>query len=328
MGRTSPSLQYELINRVLPKIQNNRTKTSYKKHIKNFAKWARERGYKRPEQITRDVIQEYEQYLESDPKEYSPSTIHSYISPVCKAVDVPMDRIRKPKRSASSITRGRRRDVDGQEVARNRQGDRELIDPRFARLVALQSVVGIRRSELARLTGADLVQRGRSLYVVVQRGKGGKRQEQYVLPQDVDIVRNVFADIDPEQKVFSPEEMNNKLNLHGLRAEHGKTCYEHYENLISNRPGAADQLRKTLLQRWDNAHERLYKENSESWKLRRQRFIRDMDDRPYVLRGDNAAKASSLGLPTEYSRLALMCVSVLHLSHWRLDVTVTNYLLG
>jgi hypothetical protein len=50
-----------------------------------------------------------------------------------------------------------------------------------------------------------------------------------------------------------------------------------------------------------------------------------MDDRPYKLRGDNLSKALASGSPTEYNRLALMCVSVLHLSHWRLDVTVTNY---
>ena len=37
--------------------------------------------------------------------------------------------------------------------------------------------------------------------------------------------------------------------------------------------------------------------------------------------------ARAAGVPTEYSRLALLAVSVFHLSHWRLDVTVTNYLI-
>ena len=32
--------------------------------------------------------------------------------------------------------------------------------------------------------------------------------------------------------------------------------------------------------------------------------------------------------PTAYNRLALMAVSVFHLSHWRLDVTVCNYILA
>ena len=60
----------------------------------------------------------------------------------------------------------------------------------------------------------------------------------------------------------------------------------------------------------------------------RQRFIADItNEQPYKLRGENRQKAIELGKKTEYNRLALMMVSVLHLSHWRLDVTVTNYLI-
>ena len=222
MGRTSESLQYILLKRVMPKIKNNKTSTAYKKHIKRFSRWAREQGYRKAEQITEDVVQEYEQHLENDPRQYSPVTIHTYLSPVCAAAGVPMSRIRKPKRTAGSITRGRRRDSDGQEVARNRQGDREQNDPRFARLVALQSVAGIRRAELGRLKGADLVRVGGNLYIDVRKGKGGKRQLQYILPKDKETVEEVFRGIDKEQNVFTPEEMNNRINLHGLRAAHGR----------------------------------------------------------------------------------------------------------
>lgn len=48
----------------------------------------------------------------------------------------------------------------------------------------------------------------------------------------------------------------------------------------------------------------------------------------YRVRGENKKLALKKGLPTEYNRLALMAVSVFHLSHWRLDVTVSNYLLA
>lgn len=326
MGRKS-SLQHELIKRMLPQIQNNRTGTSYKKCIKNFAKWAKENGHKRPEDISQDVIQEYEQYLESSQKCYSPATIHTYLAPVCAAAGVHMEEIRKPKRTAGSITRGRDHAAGGQALHQNQQGRRQEKNPKYARLVALQKCVGIRRAELGRLTGADLIQRENSWYVVVQRGKGGKSQEQYILPKDADIVRKIFDGIEPGQKVFSKKEMNNKINLHGLRAQHGKECYDHYAHIISSRPDVADRLRKTLLRRWDSAHERLHSEDPAAWKRQRDRFVRDMDDRPYVLRGENAAKADAAGIPTEYNRLALMCVSVFHLSHWRLDVTVTNYML-
>ena len=39
-------------------------------------------------------------------------------------------------------------------------------------------------------------------------------------------------------------------------------------------------------------------------------------------------KAEKNGLPVVYDRLAVMAVSVFHLSHWRCDVTVDNYLLA
>lgn len=326
MGRKTESLQHALIKRVLPKIRNNKTGSSYKKHLKIFARWAKENGYRTPDHITKDVVQEYEQYLESSPKQYSPSTIHTYLAPVCAAAEVPMDQVRKPKRTSGFITRGRDRDADGNLITQNRQGRRQEKDPRYARLIALQSAVGIRRAELARLTGADLVCNGTDWFINVRKGKGGKRQLQYILPKDVPIVRHVFEGIEPDQKVFSRKEMNNLINLHGMRAKHGKECYEYYAALFSSNPDAAGKMRKVLLGRWDEAHLQLRDDDQEAWLRQRNRFIIDMDSRPYALRGDNAAKAISLGLPTEYSRLALMCISVLHLSHWRLDVTVTNYL--
>lgn len=328
MGRKSPSLQHELILRVLSKIQNNKTGSSYKKHLKNFARWAKSQGYRRPEQITRDVIQEYEQYLEGSPKQYSPATIHTYLTPVCAAADVNMAEIRKPKRSAGSIIRGRRLDLDGQVISRNRQGDRQESNQKYARLVSLQRAIGIRRAELARLTGADLVERGHSLYVRVNKGKGGKNQMQYVLPQDEQIVREIFAGVAPDQKVFSKTEMSNVINLHGMRAQHGRDCYQHYLRHITTRQGAADSLRQTLLRRWEQGHERLHESDQKAWERQRARFLADCDDRPYRLRGENLSKAQALGLPEEYNRLALMSVSVFHLSHWRLDVTVTNYIIG
>lgn len=328
MSRTSDSLQYTLLKRVMPQIRNNKTSTAYKKHIKKFTRWAKDNGYKKPEQITKDTIQEYEQYLENSPKEYSPSTIHSYITPICAAVGVKMDEIRKPKRTAGRIIRGRRKDSDGQEVTRNRQGDLQEHDSKYARLVALQRVTGIRRAELARLTGSDFVRHGNSWYIIVKRGKGGKRQEQYILPQDVGTVREIFADVSPDQRVFTREEMNNHINLHGMRAAHGRDCYAHYLRLITTKQGYADRLRQTLLRRWEKGHEQLRQTDPEAWERQRLRFLADCDNRPYRLRGDNLSKSLAFGLPEELDRLALMCVSVFHLSHWRLDVTVTNYIIG
>jgi hypothetical protein len=48
----------------------------------------------------------------------------------------------------------------------------------------------------------------------------------------------------------------------------------------------------------------------------------------YKLRGKSKEFAIKNKLPIEYDRLSLMAVSVFHLSHWRLSVTVASYMLA
>ena len=48
----------------------------------------------------------------------------------------------------------------------------------------------------------------------------------------------------------------------------------------------------------------------------------------YFVRGKNKELAIKNGLPLSYDRLAVMAVSVFHLSHWRCDVTIANYILN
>ena len=326
MGRTSESLQHALLRHAMKGKENNNTETMYKKRIKIFAGWAKGKGYKNHEDITKDVVQEYEVELENAPERYAPATIHTYLTPICAAAGVNMREIRKPKRTAGTITRGRDRAADGTKLNRNPDGKRQEGQQRYARLVALQRVTGIRRAELGKLVGSDLVQEGKHWYVCVQRGKGGKRQLQLILPKDVETVKQIFKGIGSEEKVFTKKEMSNKINLHRLRAKHSKDCYDYYVDLFKNDPELADEYRELLLERWTEGHEKLKETDPKAWKAQRERFIRDMDDRPYKLRGENLRKARALGLPEEYNRFALMCVSVLHLSHWRLDVTTTNYL--
>ena len=325
MGRKTESLQHALIRQVEER-KNNLTSKSYRKSVKKFVAWAKENGYRKPEQLTKDVIQKYEKALEQDSKCYKPATIHTFLAPVCDALEVPMEQIWKPRRTAGTISRGRDRDAEGNKIEKNRQGREQEKDPKYARLVKGQHAIGIRRAELKKLEGADLINEEEDWYVRVKRGKGGKAQMQFILPDDVPTVCRIFEDIAPDQKVFSENEMNNKINLHGLRAQHAQDCYFYYINMIERDPSAAAKLRAKLLSRWDEGNERLKNSNFEKWKKQRERFVAEMDDRPYLLRGENLRKAQALGVPDRYNRLALMCVSVMHLSHWRLDVTVINYL--
>ena len=128
----------------------------------------------------------------------------------------------------------------------------------------------------------------------------------------------IFQSADPEQKLFSKEEMQNKIDLHGLRREHAQRMYKYYADRLKNEPGYKYQCRKELMARYDERHRP---------GTSRQRFIEDItNEQPYKLRGENRQKAIEQGEETEFNRLALMMVSVFCLSHWRTDVTVINYI--
>ena len=313
MGRYR-SIQSTLIEAALKGITDNQTVTAYKKDCKLFAVYCKEQGVKRPDQLEgreKELLQAYEKRVEASG--YSASTIHRRLAAPCKATGISMSEIEKPKRTSGKITRSRNKKA-------NRQGKREIENERYSRLVTFQKAVGIRRTELARLTATDLTtDESGYLCVYVAKGKGGKRQLQRILPEDEGTVLEIFRNAEPGQKLFSKEEMQNKIDLHGIRREQAQRAYKYYCDRLKNEPGYKYQCRKELAARYKEFHEP---------GASNKRFLYDiMNEKPYKLRGENRQKAIELGKKTEYNRLALMMVSVLHLSHWRLDVTVTNYLI-
>ncbi|MDY3954631.1 MAG: hypothetical protein SOY83_04010, partial [Anaerovoracaceae bacterium] len=75
--------------------------------------------------------------------------------------------------------------------------------------------------------------------------------------------------------------------------------------------------------------ENLIKELEARWQFNKKKnWDPEKLEGTYYLRGRNRKFALEHNLPTAYNRLALMAVSVFHLSHWRLDVTVCNYILA
>lgn len=314
MARREGSIQYIMCQNALEGITGNKEINRYKAKCKEFAGWIREEyGIKKPSvalERAPEIIQAWEKHLEE--KGYSPWTIHTYLAPICKGLNVPMGAIEKPKRTSDRITRGR-------DAEANPQGRREATMERYKPLVDVQNAVGLRRTELKKLRGRDL-QRDESGYICVHtRGKNGKEQLQRVLPDDLPGVLAAFRDIEPNQLVFPEELMKNKINLHGLRADQGYRTYQYYKNRLEQEPEYRRQCQRELALRF-----REYVPSGHDYK----RFTKEiMSNTPYKLRGANREKAERTGRPVEYNRLALMMVSVFHLSHWRLDVTVTNYIL-
>lgn len=312
MGKES--IQHMLCSRALTGITDNHTITVYKRDCKNFAAYCRSNDVKTPEQLEKckmEVLQKYENSLEN--AGYKPATIHRYLSAPCKALNVNMQDIEKPHRTADMIARGR-------DTGFNIQGQREITQDRFKRLVCFQGAVGLRRAELAKIRGRDFrIDESGYCCVYVHNGKGGKDQLQRILPSDLEKIKKIFSEIKSDQKVFTSKEMNNKINLHGLRAEQARKAYLYYQKRLESEPNYKYVCRKELALRYKTMHT--------ADRVTNQRFLKDiMNDTPYVLRGKNREKAIAQEKPVTYNRLAMMMVSVFHLSHWRLDVTSVNYL--
>ncbi|MGQ7686973.1 hypothetical protein ACTGVB_07435 [Streptococcus suis] len=321
MPRKRNSLKHDVFIAATKDVTNNTSRTSYKRSATRFSNWAKENNIKKISDISEEVLQKYHDDLKNDPKAYTAATIHTYLAPIAKASRINLNRIKKQKRTSDKIVRGRKHEA-------NEQGKKQELNSRFSRLVQFQKVVGIRRNELKNLTGSDLIEdEYGNCYVLVKRGKGGKKQMQYILPKDVAIVKQTFAGIKENEPVFSEEEMNNQINLHALRAQHSRDSYFYYLKKIQQNPKMRRALSHLLISKWEDGHQKLKKESPNKYEIRRKNFIYDLRDEIYILRGTNKSKALASGMPIEYNRLALMAVSVLNLSHWRLSVTVTNYIL-
>lgn len=297
---------------------NKRVVAQYKRDIQRFSDFCRsEYKIREVKDLPEDksglvgLVNAYVDRLSSEGK--SAATIHTYIAPVCRGFGVNMKEVDKPRRDALEVQKSRQADIC------NRQGQAEKADPRNARLVNAAERIGIRRAEYARLPGTAYGKDICGQDCVTVRGKGGKIQHQRILPEDREAVKSLFDG--SGRKIFTQDEMNNKIDLHGIRREHAQKCYAYYVDQI--RQGKGDQLRGELI-----ATFKAYHYDGDNPK-RIARFLGDIDRSGgiYVTRGENTDRARTNGSDGKYDRLALMCVSVWHLAHWRLDVTVRHYML-
>ena len=297
-------------------ISDRDTKRTYKASIKRFCTWTKENGYTREDVLSnpQPYLQQYADNLKA--RGLSAATIHTYIAAPCKGLNTPMQHISKPDRAVGAITRSR--------GGKNPRGRKDAEKPEYARLVAFQAVVGLRRAELEKLRGEDLQKRDRQLYIVARQGKGGKEQWQKILPKDAGTVAKTFEGIKKDEKVFSQEEMKNRIDLHGMRAAHARECYDYYLTRIKQEPDYRSQLQEDLKAYFREHHDPDGKLDLDAYN----RFCLDMEKNAgmYQMRGEAKKLAEEHDRPTTYDRVALMAVSVLHLAHWRLDVTICNYL--
>lgn len=191
-------------------------------------------------------------------------------------------------------------------------------------LTSFANMVGIRRAEYEKLAALCLkTDESGYLCIEVVDGKGGKHQLQRVLPDDVGAVSSMLAKRRDGEKVFSMEEMDKDLNLHRIRAEQAQRAYWYYHDLMKADPEYRNQLREEMYARYRA-------ENGSNAKIPKDYYL-NLSVRGPIIRlraGGNMEAAHCNGWGTELDRMAVMAVSVFHLSHWRTDVTMKHYLLS
>ncbi len=297
--------------------KNRPTKKGYKKRAEKFCRFVKDSGYtaNQVRKTPKEIIQQYaDSLLESG---LSADTIHTYISLPYAFFDINMAEINKPFRSASRITKSR--------GIGNSQGKRERTQEKYSRLTEFQRRVGIRRTELKKLTGKNLVtDESGCLCVEVTRGKGGKYQLQRILPQDIQFVSGYFDGSD--NLVFTSREMKNKIDLHSMRSAQARRAYDYYADICRTKEGTG-RLKQQMIDRF-TAYNIKYLNAPPARKNRLLAAFEKEISGVYKLRKDTRQLAQEKNRPVVYNRTAVMAVSVFHLSHWRCDVTVSNYLLA
>ena len=316
------SVKYEVLHNCpgfrgdVQNLPSTNTIEQYKTHAIRFGQWCKAAyGCRRVEQMAAH-IQDYADELVRAGK--SAATIHTYIAACCYAWQVPLSSIRKPRRHCYAATRSR-----GEKAVDRRADAGRDASPR---LHDLAEMVGIRRREYLGLRCGNL-KLDESGYPCVEviKGKGGKYQLQRILPDDVAAVQSYFADGADRDFVFSKAEMENKIDLHAIRAEVAKRTYAYYMRRLETEPGYRDKLTSEIRARWEKYRGAPPKnaKRKHDW-LWRDSLVQGT----YWIRGANRRKAQENGLAVGYDRLAVMAVSVFHLSHWRCDVTIDHYLLA
>ena len=290
------------------------TEKQYRNHAIKFANWCKEQYGCRTLDECSAHIQDYADFLVVQGR--SPSTIHTYLAGICRICGVPLADIQKPIRVVAENTRSR-----GMKAVDERKDAGREASPR---LYDFAVIVGIRRNEYLHLTPDDLVfdDFGHPC-VLVRKGKDGKRQLQRILPDELPAIKAVFDNPADAGHLFPKAEINNKIDLHHLRALRAQKMYRYYLDKIGNEHGYRAQLINEIRHVWEHDDE-ARKENG--YKAKRWSDMKVTGN--YILRGNNRKLAKKHGLPLQYDRLALLAVSIFHLSHWRHDVTVANYLLA
>ena len=346
----SNKIQYELLSNMNKNeekergvLTNHVTLRAYKKHICEFSDWAKGLGIRRIHEIAQQgytpvsLVQKYTDELVA--RGLKPTTVHTYVAPICKGFGIGMEQISKPRRLSKDI-------VKNTKQHQNAAGEKQMNDLRNARLVRFAEIVTVRGSALVRLTIDSLKKDENGDYIIAVRDKGGKESIQLLMPEEVDFVRKTLSEdrdgkpLKKGERPFSNKD-RKQMPLGKFRIERAQrieAAFERKFNAWRDMPSKtrkdrnarakaqkAAQMEKEkwvvkIMGKYAAAHPKKSPQAIE--KYRKQL----LNPSRISLRGGNRERAKALGRPTDYDRVAVKIASVYALSHWEDESTIRNYL--
>lgn len=306
---SKPSLKHQFkTTEELQSVPYSKTREQYMVNIEKFSDFCKAEYGCRTVADCEKYVQEYEKHLEE--RGLKPDTIHTYLAPVCRVYHMNMSKINKPLRIGADATRSR-----GTKAVDERSDAKDSCSPRLS---AFADEVYIRRAEYGELRGRNFKQDESGYWCVeVECGKGGKYQLQRIAPDKVEFIRSYFEKVGHDEFIFKKSELVNKIDLHAKRAAGAKMDYFRYLKMFEEDPTTREQVYKEIVKRWRKYNKK--NPTPPTW---------EEVNEPYFLRGKNKEAAIVKGYAFKMERLALLAVSVFHLSHWRVDDTVTSYVLA
>lgn len=288
-------------------IAMKNTKELTERAARDFSSWMKSEGHKDIKDFEQagKYVEQYRDHLID--KGYSQATVHTYVDRINQVLDTHVT----TSRAGAIPEKGRDKTI---EVAIRNDAQRSY----SPRLSDFAEASGLRRAEYENLQ-YEQIKPYNDTYKIEVVGKGGKFQEQIILPQHKETIDKILAEAHkPDDRVFTQKEMTNKINLHEIRREVAMEAHQYYSELVKD-PEQAEKLYQQIKDTYTSRNPDA--DLPRDFQLLEKNGLDDM----YVTRGDVKADLESKGLPTEYSRLATLATSVNHLSHWRCDVTIQNY---
>ena len=296
------------------KYPNNITRRNFLNWYRKYINYCRQFHTCKTKDECAEFIQEYIYYLEK--QGYTASTIHSYLAPVALYHNYSLKDFKKPIRYTSNYSKSR------SFTQKTPRKDDDVYNPpeKYKRSVDFAKKIGCRRNDLYHIRGGDLVKDESNNWAIrLTHSKGGKYTEQVIFDEDYEFIKEYFEGVAEEEPIFKREEISPRISYHYLRARNAQRAYYKYTEMVKD-PKKKEKLEKEIKARWNRL-------NISKKTGKPKHFPNKILKGDYILRGKTREFAIKNGLPIRYNRMAVMAVSIFHLSHWREDVTIASYLL-